>query len=224
VNTEWSTEGQLARDNRQQRELPMSGEQYRRWEVAGASHVTHLGLYRSYLISERDETGVAGQSPSDPVAEWNETNREFAGQYGEDGGSSCPQNYFPLWSVYNAAFARLREWIEQGRTPDASDPIAVTDDGRIARDADGNARGGLRLPPVETPVATYLGTPCEFFGKTVLFDPARLRTRYDSHDAYVAAFEGSAETAVDDGFLLEADKEYLVGRAEDAAIAPVLDA
>ena len=61
------------------------------------------------------------------------------------------------------------------------------DGARFPRDADGMARGGIRLPQVEVPVAALSGDPgpvdtlmCQLLGQTLAFTgraPRRARTR-----------------------------------------------
>ena len=96
----------------------------------------------------------------------------------------------------------------------------------IARDQFGNAKGGIRLPELEAPTATLDGgrnevataTPggqnfCFLYGRTVLFDAARLASLYASHDAYVARFVQATDALEKAGYLLKPEAD----RARQAA-------
>ncbi len=98
--------------------------------------------------------------------------------------------------------------------------------GAIVRDADGNARGGIRTPLVDAPVATLRGDGndaesfCRLFGTTLPFDAATLAARYPDHAAYLARFEASAAAAVADGFLLAEEVAHLVRAADRSDVPP----
>ncbi len=81
----------------------------------------------------------------------------------------------------------------------------------IARDAVGNALGGIRTPQVDVPIATLSGLGqsggafCPIFGTTSHFDAATLASLYPSHAAYVRAVLDATRKAVRAGFILRAD-------------------
>jgi hypothetical protein len=91
-------------------------------------------------------------------------------------------------------------------------------------DENGNARGGIRTPWVDAPVAKLSGlgqtgpTFCALFGTTVPFDEATLDELYPDHASYVAAVRSSAERAVRRGFLRRPDADLLVLAAEQSDI------
>jgi Alpha/beta hydrolase domain len=109
-------------------------------------------------------------------------------------------------------------------------------------DQDGNEVAGIRLPPVEAPIATTTGWAlrraefgenegCEANGQHIAFkstraerlaagDPRRsLEERYASHDGYVAAVTKAAEKLQQQRFLLPADVQRYI---EQAAASNVL--
>ncbi|MGH9004770.1 MAG: alpha/beta hydrolase domain-containing protein, partial [Acidimicrobiia bacterium] len=89
----------------------------------------------------------------------------------------------------------------------------------LARDAHGNARGGLRLPALDVPVATYLGEQHHGAdGHTSAFDPGTLAGLYPTHDAYVAAMREATDRAVAQGFMLGADREEWMSRVRASPI------
>ena len=120
--------------------------------------------------------------------------------------------------------------------------LAVIDPGPPAtfvRDADGLAEGGIRLPDVAVPVATYtgwnfrkpaIGAPGDLvslLGSSILFpatraareaakDPRRsIEERYRSQEAYLAKVEQAADALVKAGYLLVDDEPRILQRASD---------
>ncbi|HTC80432.1 MAG TPA: alpha/beta hydrolase domain-containing protein, partial [Acidimicrobiia bacterium] len=89
----------------------------------------------------------------------------------------------------------------------------------LRRDRHGNALGGLRLPALDVPVATYRG---EFTdgagGNTRAFDRSTLAALYPTHDAYVAKIRAAADAAVAGGFMLPADRDEWMHRVAAAPI------
>ena len=70
----------------------------------------------------------------------------------------------------STALHELNAWIKTGTRPPAAprfqfDPTT----GQLAKDQYGNTEGGIRLPPIEVPVATYVSTSCYLGGITVPF-------------------------------------------------------
>ncbi len=179
----------------------------RTWEVAGTAHAD------AHLIR-----AIIG-GPRDPGA-------------GSLLGCSRPINTGPHHEVVSAALHQLVAWADGGPPPPTGEPIQLTDhaDPTIARDADGNALGGVRNPLLDVPVATLTGDPpdgasiddladgggdvCILFGSTEPFDRATLADHYADADAYVDAFRASADAAVADGYLLRRDADELVAEAE----------
>ncbi|WP_186415516.1 MULTISPECIES: alpha/beta hydrolase domain-containing protein [unclassified Pannonibacter] len=109
-----------------------------------------------------------------------------------------------------------------------------------AVDQDGLETGGIRLPAVAAPAATYLGwnlrrkgyaegALCGLAGsyiplpRSILAEDVRkpFAQRYASKQAYLAAVEGAAKDLIKAGYMLEADMGLVVERAkEDAAALP----
>jgi hypothetical protein len=104
-------------------------------------------------------------------------------------------------------------------------------------DADGNEVGGVPAVLHDAPLGTYTGWNitaagfykdriCSFTGGMIPFaktkaqrvasgDPRpSLEERYGSHAGYVAAVQGAANNAFNQGFLLDADRTALIAAAQ----------
>lgn len=172
------------------------------WEVAGTAHAD-----ASTLVYGEESARVWFDGP--PV----------------DLTSTCGTiNDGPHGAVLRAAYAALLGWALDDTRPPPSPRIATGPDGTILTDADGNARGGIRTPAVDAPVATVIGEGnpasvfCSLFGQEIPFPPSRLASLYPDGDAYVAAVTRSADRAVAGGFLLVPERDAIVAAARAARI------
>jgi hypothetical protein len=197
---------------------PNQTENYRLWEVAGSAHADYWILRQQFDAPER----ALPRQPQHRRA-WGDAVDENAGNYGYDVAPrqlTCPGggNLFPKRYAVSAALWQLDRWARTG-VPAPQPPRAeFEEDGTVARDEHGNVRGGLRLPPIEVPIATYLGDVCELFGATIPFDPATLHELYPTHEEYVARMRQATDRAVAQGILLPADADDLLRRAVGSSI------
>ena len=74
-----------------------------------------------------------------------------------------------------------------------------------ALDAHGNPLGGIRMPPIEVPVATYESNACELGGLTVPFSDQQIQALYPTFDRYQRLMKRATNRAVKRGWLLPAD-------------------
>jgi hypothetical protein len=174
----------------------------RLWEVAGTSHAD------AYLIAQ----GPADLGDSPDVADLVLTSAPVPGVIECDSTiNSGPQHF-----VLNAAFVALDRWVRRGRPPRPAPRLEV-DPGppvTLRRDAHGNALGGIRLPQVEVPIATFTGEQdgsilCRLFGTTTPFDGATLAALYPRHRAFVSRFKRATRNAQRMGFVLPHDARLL---------------
>lgn len=181
-------------------------DRFRLWEVAGASHNDRWGSEQAVGILARDY-GL----PFVPACDWT----------APDG-----VNDFPARLAWNSALESLALWYEQDLPPAHADRIQRDDLGVVQRDGDLNAIGGLRLPRMSVPVATYGPTSsgglfCPLTGSQSPFTDDDLARLYPTTEAYVERVATAAQLAVTDGFLLQPDADYLV---ESARRGPAADA
>jgi hypothetical protein len=197
---------------------PNRSENYRLWEVAGSAHADYWILRQQFDAPER----VLPQQPQHTRA-WGDAVDENAGNYGYDleprqGTCAGGGNLFPKRYAVSAALHQLDRWARTGIPAPQPPRVRFDEEGDVERDEHGNIRGGLRLPPIEVPIATYLGDVCELFGATIPFDPATLRELYPTHGDYVAKMQRATDRAVAQGVLLPADGEDLMRRAAGSTI------
>ena len=177
-------------------------ERLRTWEIAGTAHADQNTIDYGFESGRQHDTT---------------TDLDFTELCGVI-------NTGPQDAVVRKAFVALIAWVTDGDLPSEAPALEVLNDA-IVRDEYGNARGGIRTPPVDVPIATLSGEPdegesviCTLFGSTTPFPPEQLQALYPTHDDYVADVRTAAEAAVDAGFLLPTDAEAMVGEAEDAPV------
>jgi hypothetical protein len=181
-------------------------DRYRTWEVAGASHI--------------DATITQGIS--------DQAGRDFPDL--DLSPLACAQpNELPTRYALRAAMRALAAWVDDGTAPPRAPRLGRDGSGRLKRDADGNAVGGVRLPEIEVPTAAYSGVSdasgyCGLTGSTVPFPTEELAERYPDPEAYASALAEAADEAVDKGYLLPEDAAEIVATATDALATATVDA
>jgi hypothetical protein len=178
-------------------------ETFRYWEVAGASHVSLPAMASSVPRMERD----------------------FGFALPLDDPSLQGINRISVAPVADAALHHLQAWVADGRPPPTQRPIEFTGSPpQIVRDADGIARGGVRLPQADVPLAhnsAVQRSPDVFARLVGSYEPfaaEEVHRRYGSRNRYLARYEEAARAAVAAGVILPRDVEPLL--AEAAAAFP----
>jgi hypothetical protein len=187
----------------------------RTWEVAGTGHV------------DFDMVGVEYLTPTahgiNPV-QWRDTGTFQAPVCDFPTLPRTPYKY-----VYHAVLEHVDRWIRTGHEPPHATPLEVVSVGPgprgavLARDEHGIAKGGIRLPTVEVPIATNAspngpGFFCSIFGQYVPFDAATLASLYPTHGAYVSQVVQVANQNVGDGYLLREDAQALKREAAESDV------
>jgi hypothetical protein len=138
-------------------------------------------------------------------------------------GCPGPINRGPQTFVLRAALDHLNRWARGGAPAPSAPPLAVADDRRLTRDADGIARGGIRTAAVDVPAAALSGEPQpgvsplgKLMGSTVALPPETLLERYGTRGAYLDRCATVTDRAIHEGFLLPADRAAILA---DAAAA-----
>jgi hypothetical protein len=188
---------------------------YRLWEVAGASHNDAEEGRHLHVVSA---PGEAKQSWADHMKQDQERH------YGEEGltqNATCilgvGGNEYPRRYAVAAAVDALDRWIRKGIPAPVAERVVYDANGPVL-DAYGNTTGGLRLPPLDVPVARYFGKACLLFGFNVPLPEVLLETLYPTHAGYVAEMQKYTNIAVAKGFLLPSDAAELMAMAKKSTI------
>lgn len=196
---------------------PFSGANYRAWEIAGAAHQDFWVGYHQVFGQGPRALADAPQQPSSADEELHAA----AANYGEQVtplSLACivAGTQFPMRYAVGAAIDALDRWLRTGVAPPQGARYQFDEAGALARDAHGNALGGIRLPPVEVPVARYASDACGLGGITVPFSDLELQQLYPTHADYACRMEEATQRALAQGFLLPADASELMARAQAA--------
>lgn len=171
-------------------------DRFRYWEAAGTSHVSVQSM--------------AIRAP----------------KYERDFGTPLPvmagMNAVPLTPLYDAALHHLHRWMGGGPPPPEQPRIDFTGDPpTIVRDEHGIATGGIRLPPVEVPLARNSMVPLGddifslLYGSSEPFPVEKVRALYGDRDTFLACFEKATRAAEEAGVLLPRDAEAFLAEARD---------
>jgi len=180
-----------------------STDRFRLWEYPGAAHLDGWTKRQIIYGLARD---YGAQIPLN--CGWNKTRTitEFPMRYGID-----------------AAIAALNTWVTRGVAPPSGPRIATTAAGTIVRDSHRNATGGVRLPNVQVPVASFTPSSpgtlfCGLAGSETPFTKATLKKLYPTRAAYAAKVKAVALTDVKRGFLTPFDANQMIAAAKRARL------
>ena len=199
-------------------EAPTATENYVLWEVAGAAHQDlWVGAHQELGQARR----VALMLPQQSMDQDDQLH-ELAANYGEQpnplfGVCVAAGTAFPMRYAVNAAIYHLDRWLRDGSIPPQPPRYTFTEGGALAKDELSNAKGGLRYPPIDVPVARYISGLCQLGGITIPLTEIELLQRYPSHAEYLAAMQTATDLRVAEGYLLPADAAELIQRAAAAS-------
>lgn len=184
-----------------------AGDRYRLYEVAGASHVN-----RSPVIlpsATRPRPVKLEQAPGLPKGGGMQ---KCLAQFPRGARS----NTLPLNYVLAQAFLNMYRWVNDGIAPPRTPFIATLANGKPKLDRNGNAIGGLRLPELMVPSATYgiAPGPCFLLGYEVPFTTAKMRSLYGSRAAYVREVEQAAQQDVATRLISASSARLIVAKAK----------
>ncbi|MBW2446050.1 MAG: hypothetical protein JRG83_09015 [Deltaproteobacteria bacterium] len=128
--------------------------------------------------------------------------------------------------LYNAMWDNMERQVRDGMPPPSASPIEVAG-GDIVRDAFGNARGGIRVPQLDVPVATYgpvneidpavppllaplLDLFCRLSGTVDPFDAATLASLYPNAGVLASRLADRADALHASRFLLPEDASVVI--------------
>ena len=179
----------------------------RTWEIAGTAHADAYTVKVGFIDT--------GSAPVEQLAAGYAPSNELMGQQLAHPINFGPQHHY----VLQAAIARLHARVSTGEAPPHA-PRLETDDGRppsFVLDDNGIAKGGVRTPWVDVPVARTSGigdgaTPVALlFGSGEPFDEAtRSRLYPGGKSDYLERFTESLDAAIRAGYLLGADRSEIL--------------
>jgi hypothetical protein len=177
-------------------------ENFRLWEVAGSAHAETYLL----MVSHQD----TGALSAEELAALYDSTQGVSRFPTEIPVNSGPQSHY----VSHAALSHLDRWVRDGIAPPKVPVLEVAESGdRFVVDENGIARGGVRTPWVDVPVAILSGIGqtsdammAFLFGTTTMFTSEQLALLYpDGRESYVSEFSESLDRAIAAGVLVEAD-------------------
>ncbi len=169
-------------------------DRFRYWEAAGTCHISRQAM--------------ASVGP----------------RYQRDFGFVVPDqegiNELPMNPVVDAATHHMLAWVAEGTAPPVQPRIEFAGDPpEISRDEHGIARGGIRLPGAEVPVAHNSAIPLtpdfssRLGGTCKPFAPEKVHALYGDGAQYIARFEEATRAAEKEGVVLPRDAEALIAEA-----------
>ena len=182
----------------------------RTWELAGAAHADNYTIAVSFI-----DTGLA---PLQMLAAGYAPTRTVLGEPLPQAINCGPQHHY----VAQAALDALDRWVRTGTAPasGARIELSATTPASIVRDEHGIARGGIRTPWVDVPIARLSGegSPgsliAALFGTSEVFDQATLKHLYPGGKAdYLGRFEASLDRTIRQGFALSEDRREILDLA-----------
>ena len=179
----------------------------RTWEIPGTAHADNYTIKVSFIDS--------GFAPLDQlVAAYAPTNT-LMGQELAHFINFAPQHHY----VLQAAIAGLHGWVRTGTPPPSAPRIEIGegDPPPLILDTNGLAKGGVRTPWVDVPIARTTGVGSgesvlsHLFGSGEPFDAATLSRLYPGGASeYLERFTESLDAAIRAGYLLRADRAEIL--------------
>jgi Alpha/beta hydrolase domain len=173
---------------------------YRLYEIAGAAHIDKYAY--STLPVFPDQIAAAGAAQGSP--EW---------PFNAPCDPPIPLSGHPLLKYsYDAALMNLDQWARKGIAPPHEERMQVTDGPMpaLVLDENSHAKGGVRSPWVDTPVATYTTTSpgpgtCAELSHTIPFTADRLKALYPTPQAYQKKMSVEVDELVKARWFTESD-------------------
>ena len=188
-------------------------ERLRTWEIPGTAHADNYTIKVGFMDT--------GSAPLDQLADGYAPTTMLMGQ---DLGyfiNFAPQHHY----VLQAAIAGLGNWVRTG-TPPPSAPRLEIGEGHpppLIVDANGIAKGGVRTPWVDVPIARTSGVAdsenvlAHLFGSGEPFDDAtRSRLYPGGKPEYLERFTKSLDATIRAGYLVRADRSEILELAAAA--------
>jgi hypothetical protein len=212
------------------------------WQVAGAPHIDSWGLQHLIRGLTGSLLNLPRNTPQQQAA-FEQSLGNYGQQGPGLSATCAGDTQFPRRYAVDAALSDLTDWVQTGTPAPSPPPLVFTGLAEatqslpplglstglplenlnalavatsplgLVRDANGNAVGGLRLPVITVPVASYHGSLCVLLGTSTPLLPAQLVQLYPTHDDYVTKMVTATQTAVESRYMTVADGIDLLQRA-----------
>jgi Alpha/beta hydrolase domain len=188
-------------------------ERLRTWEIPGTAHADAYTIAVGFIDN--------GSAPVDQLAAAYAPTTMLMGQ---DMGyfiNFAPQHHY----VLQAAIAGLANWVRTGTAPPSAPRIEIGEGHPppLRQDANGIAKGGVRTPWVDVPIARTSGTAesdnvlAHLFGSGEPFDEATRNRLYPGGKSeYLERFTESLDATIRAGYLVRADRSEILELAAAA--------
>jgi hypothetical protein len=182
-------------------------DRLRTWEIPGTAHADAYTIAVGFI-----------DGGSTPVAQLAAAYAPTTMLMGQDMGyyiNFAPQHHY----VLQAAIAGLENWVRTGTAPPSAPRIEIGDGDPppLVLDANGIAKGGVRTPWVDVPIARTSGIAesdnvlAHLFGSGEPFDAAtRGRLYPGGKSEYLERFAESLDATIRAGFLVRADRSEIL--------------
>ena len=173
---------------------------FRFWQVAGAAHIDVDVSASMTAVFEREGLPPLVRQPGENDVRW---------QY-----------------IRDAALQRLVDWARTSTPPPSIAPIEIDTawPPAVRRDRHGNALGGVRLPELEAPIATHLGTRTDttnglaaLAGQTIPLPRDDLLRSTPDLAAYLSAWDSAVDKLTGLGLVLDEDTAMVRARGRSIA-------
>ncbi len=189
---------------------------FRSWEAAGTAHADYYNLGGGGFDTGDGKNDITyfGRMLTPP-------NNVYDNLVTcNDGINTGPHTY-----ILRSALREMNAWVAEGTAPRTQPQLEVDAAGTgYMVDDLGLAKGGIRTPHVDAPVAVLTGLGqkgnafCSLFGGTVPLTMSAMTARYGTRDAWLAKFTESAKSAVASGAILQDDLEHLLAAAKASKV------
>ena len=180
-------------------------DRFRLWEIAGSAHISWSAAEMLEIDRQLDAMGI---DPASGMAHRN-----------------ADTNVVSHAPVVRAALRHMLRWLDGHPPP--HHPLIEIEPGEppsIQRDEHGNARGGVRLPDMDVPLAQHCGLrPNEsdilarISGSSVPFSEGELQALYSGRSDYLSRHGQAVDAAVTAGVLVDEERSAMMAGAQAAA-------
>jgi hypothetical protein len=177
------------------------------WEIAGTAHADNYTIHVGFIDS--------GSAPLEELVRAYAPTNVLMGQELSHCINFAPQHHY----VVQCAIARLNSWVRGGQPAPTAERLELTDASppQLALDEHGVAKGGIRTPWVDVPLARTSGIGDDesvmsaIFGSGEMFDDATLARLYPQGSAeYLPQIIEALDDAIASGFILAADRQEII--------------